>query len=69
MTMNVTPTGIRWDYSDTAHFNGIPCRVIEGVDIVLDKQGRATAEFVESEEFRMLENAGIEVHGVGEQVS
>ena len=60
--MNLTSNNITWDYSDTAHFNGIPCRVIEGVDIILDQQGKSTREYVESEEFQMLENAGIEVH-------
>lgn len=60
--MDITSSGASWNYSDTAHFNGIPCRVIEGVDIILDKQGKTTKEFVESEEFQMLGNAGIEVH-------
>ena len=60
--MDITPSENRWNYSDTMHFNGIPCRVIEGVDIILDRQGKSTREFVESEEFQVLENAGIEVH-------
>ena len=60
--MDITSTNQEWNYSDTAHFNGIPCRVIEGVDIILDKQGKTTREFVESEEFQALQRAGIEVH-------
>ncbi len=60
--MDTTSSAVEWNYSDTAHFNGIPCTVIESVDIILDKQGKTTREFVESEEFQMLQNAGIEVH-------
>lgn len=53
---------LSWEWSDTRHFNGIPCEVIEETHIILDKQGKTTKEFVESKEFQMLENAGIEVH-------
>ncbi len=60
--MEVTNSDTEWNYSDTAHFNGIPCRVSEEVHIILDKQDKSTREFVESEEFQMLGNAGIEVH-------
>ena len=60
--MNIATNNTEWDYSDTAHFNGIPCRVSEEVHIILDKQNKSTKEYVESEEFQMLENAGIEVH-------
>ena len=60
--MNITNNNQSWNWDDTQHFNGIPCRVIEGVDIILDKQGKTTREFVESEEFQMLEKAMIEVH-------
>lgn len=60
--MDITASKTTWNYSDTAHFNGISCRVFEGVDIILDRQGKTTREFVESQEFQMLSNAGIEVH-------
>ena len=53
-----------WYTCYTGYFEGIPCRVIERYDIILDRQGKTTREFVESEEFQMLENAGIEVHGL-----
>ena len=46
----------------TGYFNGKSCRVIEEYHIILDKGGKATGEFVESEEFQILERAGIEVH-------
>ncbi|KKL67833.1 hypothetical protein LCGC14_2131020 [marine sediment metagenome] len=60
--MEITTNKTDWDYTDTTHFNGIPCRVIEEVHIILDRQGKTTREFVESKEFQMLEDAGIEVH-------
>ncbi len=62
-TSNIGLTEGSWNYSDTVHFNGIPCRVLEEVSIVLDRQGKSTGEFVESKEFQMLETAGIEVRG------
>ncbi len=51
-----------WEHTVTGQFNGIPCEVIEEIHIVLDKQGKATRDFVDSEEFRVLERAGIAVH-------
>jgi hypothetical protein len=59
--MNLTSNVITWNYDDTVHFNGIPCQVIEEYHIILDKQGKTTSEFVESEEYKMLEKVGIEV--------
>ena len=63
--MNWVNTIQPWDYTVSNLFNGIPCQVFEGYDIVLDKQGKTTSEFVESKEFQMLEKAGIEVHSGG----
>ena len=63
--MDITLNESHWNYSDTRYFNGIPCQVFEGVDVILDKQGKTTSEFVDSEEFQMLEKAWIEVHGGG----
>lgn len=60
--MDISTNTDKFNHSDTAHFNGIPCRVFNGVDVILDKLGKTTREFVESEEFQMLEGAGIEVH-------
>ena len=51
-----------WENTITGEFNGIPCKVIEEVHIILNKQGMTTKDFVASEEFRVLERAGIEVH-------
>ena len=57
---------LEWGWDDTTHFNGIPCEVFLGADIILDKQGKTTDEFIRSEEFQMLwEKAGIEVHSGG----
>ncbi len=60
--MDITYSGTVWNYSDSRHFNGIPCRVFEGYDIILEKQGKTTWEFVESVEFKMLLRAGVEAH-------
>ena len=61
--MNITDTSNQeWNIDPTGFFNGIPCQVIESIDVILDRQGKTTREFVESEEFQMLERAGIEVH-------
>ena len=57
-----TITNQTWEHTVTGEFKGIPCKVIEEVHIILDKQGKSTRDFVESEEFQMLERAGIEVH-------
>ncbi|KKL08937.1 hypothetical protein LCGC14_2570890 [marine sediment metagenome] len=61
--MRTTSSNISWEYSDTAHFNGILYRVFEEVCVILEGQSETTREFVESEEFQMLLKAGIEVHG------
>ena len=60
--MNYTGNFTDWNYDISSQFNGIPCRVIEETHIILDRQGKTTTEFIESEEFKSLENAGVEVH-------
>ena len=59
---NETLTNLMWNPDDSMHFNGIPCQVIEEYHIILSRQGKTTNEFVESNEFQMLEKSGIEVH-------
>ncbi len=61
--MNMDTSNQAYNWTRTGEFNGIPCRVIEECHIILDRQGKSTREFAGSEEFQMLENAGIEVHG------
>lgn len=60
--MNVTATNTDFNTDYTGYFNGKPCRVIEECHVILDKGDKTTREFVESEEFQILENAGFEVH-------
>lgn len=65
--MNETiSSSINVDY--TGYFNGKPCQVSEDWHIILPQKDlsiKAIHAFVESEEFQMLENAGIEVHSGG----
>lgn len=60
--MNTTIGNVSCNWNSTGAFNGIPCVVGAEYHIILDKQGKTTREFIESEEFQMLEKAGIEVH-------
>jgi len=60
--MDETNTNQHWSYTQSSEFNGIPCVVYQETHIILHKGDKTTADFVESEEFQMLENAGIEVH-------
>lgn len=66
--MNYT-TNIKQNIDYTGYFNGKPVIVEEGCDVWLarkDLSPKTTREFVESEEFQMLERVGIEVHGYKE---
>lgn len=66
--INITTNEVNWDLSDTVHFNGIPCEVFEGWDIIVHAipRGEYTMErdhaFTRSKEFKMLQRAGISVH-------
>lgn len=58
--IQTTTNQLNWNYTDTMHFDGIPCQVIEETHIILAKQGETTREFVDK--FSFLTEAGIEVH-------
>jgi len=60
--MNITSNTNNWNIDYTGYFNGSPCRVWEGCDIEMSFGKMTTREMVESEDFNILERAGIEVH-------
>ncbi len=60
--MDITRSGISFNIDYTGYFNGKPCKVIEGYDIVLSFGKMTTGEMVESEDFQMLQKAGFDVH-------
>ena len=60
--MNTTESSTLANYTYTGFFDGKPCEVWEGKDIRLSFGKMTTREMVESEEFKVLERAGFEVH-------
>jgi len=60
--MNITTSDTLSNYDYTGYFNGKPCRVWDGWSINLSFGRMTTREMVASEDFQMLERAGIEVH-------
>lgn len=60
--MNRTTSKPSNNYDYTGYFNGKPCKVLEGCSIELSFGRMTMREMVESEDFQMLEQAGIEVH-------
>lgn len=59
--MDIT-TNTKGNTDYTGHFMGRRCRILEGYDAILSFGDMNTDEMIESPEFRILENAGFEVH-------
>lgn len=60
--MNITANENNWNYDYTGYFNGKACRVFGGDSIELSFGKMSAGEMIGSEDFQMLEKAGIEVH-------
>ena len=62
--MNLT-ISTNWDITVSGYFNGKPCEVFEEYHIIIPKGKMTTTEFIESEEFQMLQHADFDVHSGG----
>lgn len=68
--MNLT-SNTEWNCDYTGYFNGKPMRISESIDIYLPRKDfshKSTIKLVESDDFRVLSDAGFNVHGFVEEI-